>query len=214
MTHPSLGMPTTAGAAALQTLQATRNAPLVERLLSAGLIVLGKGNMTEFCGMKSDNTPIGYSAVGGQTVSPFKADAATETDHPVVCGGSSSGSAVSIAAGFAPLAIGTETGGSNVFPASCNGLYALTLPYGAVDVEGVQRISEIVDRIGLMARDPKDLEDLADVLMNTDSSTTGTTLSIGILDSEWGTEPSSSWKWGSDEVVSCQALGQDAFSAN
>lgn len=205
MTHPSLSLPTTAGAAALQTFTATRSAPLVERLLAAGLIILGKGNLTEFCGLKSENTPIGYSAVGGQTLSPYRDPQLAEPDQPV-CGGSSSGPAVSIAAGFVPLAIGTETGGSNVFPASCNGLYGLTLPHGAVDMSGVQRISELADRIGLMARDPRDLEVLAEILTDEDTVRDDAGwegLSIGILDSEWGTDPNSAWKWGSKEVVSC-----------
>lgn len=133
-------------------------------------------------------------------------------------GGSSVGPAVSIAAGFAPLGVGTETGGSNVLPASMNGLYGLTLPHGAVPVDGVQRLSETFDRIGLMARDPRDLAVLAEVLLKSsdaDAAAVGPLreggddtvrgvwkgLSVGILDSEWGTDPSFKWKWGSDEVV-------------
>lgn len=120
------------------------------------------------------------------------------------------GPAVSIAAGFSPLGIGTETGGSNVYPASANGLYGLTLPHGSVPVDGVSRISEFADRIGLMARDPQDIVSLARVLL-ADKATAFQNeasiqdlwkgLSVGILESEWGTDPSSSWKWGSPEVV-------------
>lgn len=135
-------------------------------------------------------------------------------------GGSSVGPAVSIAAGFAPLGVGTETGGSNVLPASMNGLYGLTLPHGAVPVDGVQRLSETFDRIGLMARDPRDLAVLAEVLLKSsdadaDAAAVGPLheggddigrdvwkgLSVGILDSEWGTHSSFKWKWGSEEVV-------------
>lgn len=100
-----------------------------------------------------------------------------------------------------------------------NGLYGLTLPHGSVPVDGVQRLSETFDRIGLMARDPRDLAALAKVILksSTDSDANAPEpayegeddpaggvwegLSVGILDSEWGTHPSAKWKWGSDEVV-------------
>lgn len=119
-----------------------------------------------------------------------------------------------MAAGFAPLGIGTETGGSNVFPASVNGLYGLTLPLGTVPMDGIFRISETFDRVGLMARDPHDLVSLCNILLKADAKpqefpTEGAIparslwegLSIGVLDSEWGTDPTSKWKWGSAEVV-------------
>lgn len=139
------------------------------------------------------------------------------------CGGSSVGPAVSIASGFCPLAIGTETGGSNVFPASVNGLYGLTLPHGSVPTDGVCRISEFADRVGLMARDPHDIISLATVLL-ADTATviqdvtqprdTWKNLSIGILDSEWGIDPSLSWKWGSAEVVRYTRTQRTAFPAD
>ncbi|CAN8098535.1 unnamed protein product [Discula destructiva] len=218
VTHPSLGMGSSAGSSAIASLTATRNATVVDRLLDAGVIILGKANLTEFCGMKSDNTPMGWSAHGGQTLSAYRRPDLKEEDQPISAG-SSSGSAVSISAGFAPLAIGTETGGSNVFPASASGLYALTLPHGSVPVDGVCRISESYDRMGLMARDPEDIAALAHVLLGQDR-TSGEQqqeedgvlkgpesfalkgLSIGILDSEWGTDPAAKWKWGCNEVKS------------
>ncbi|KUI59091.1 Glutamyl-tRNA(Gln) amidotransferase subunit A [Cytospora mali] len=162
---------------------------------------------------ESDNTPIGWSAYGGQTLSPYRLESLGD-EHQPWCGGSSTGPAVSIAAGFAPLGIGTETGGSNVFPASVNGLYGLTLPHGSVPIDGVCRISETFDRIGLMARVPHDLASLSNILFDkADAKHEGSPtegeipirslwdgLSIGVLDSEWGTDPSSSWKWASAEV--------------
>lgn len=108
------------------------------------------------------------------------------------------------------MGIGTETGGSNVFPASVNGLYGLTLPHGSVPCEGICRISEFADRIGLMARDPYGIISLAKVLLadksetiqdKTELKSVWQELSIGILYSEWGTDPSSEWKWGSAEIV-------------
>ncbi|KAK7747238.1 hypothetical protein SLS53_001491 [Cytospora paraplurivora] len=212
VTDQSLGMVTSAGSSAVASLKARRNATLVDRLIEAGAIVLGKGNLTEFCGLKSDNTPIGWSAYGGQTLSPYRRGS-LQDEHQPWCGGSSAGPAVSVAAGFAPLGIGTETGGSNVFPASVNGLYGLTLPHGTVPMDGIFRISETFDRVGLMARHSHDLVSLCNILLQADakpqkSSTEGAVparslwegLSIGILDSEWGTDPTTKWKWGSAEL--------------
>lgn len=147
-------------------------------------------------------------------MSPYRRGS-LDDEHQPWCGGSSTGPAVSIIAGFSPLGIGTETGGSNVFPASVNGLYGLTLPHGTVPIDGVCRISETFDRVGLMARDPQDLASLSKILLDPAHSkrqefpTEGEILigdfwkgvSIGVLNSEWGTDPSSNWKWGSDEVV-------------
>ncbi|KAH8775372.1 amidase-like protein [Diaporthe sp. PMI_573] len=213
VTGPSLGMVSSAGSSAIASLQATRNATLVDRLLDAGMILLGKGNLTEFCGLKSENTPTGWSARGRQTLSAYRRDDFLEQDQPW-CGASSSEPAVSITAGFAPLGIGTETGGSNVFPASLGGLYGLTLPHDSVPIDGVHRISETFDRIGLMARDPRDLASLVKALVRPDEHLTEPleynaapseslwgALSIGVLDSEWGTDPSSKGKWGSVQAV-------------
>lgn len=146
-------------------------------------------------------------------MSPYRREGLPEEDQPW-CGGSSSGPAVSIAAGFAPLGIGTETGGSNVFPASLGGLYGLTLPHGSVPIDGVYRISKTFDRIGQMARDPRDLASLTKALVRSDEhlkehleddappESVWGALSIGVLDSEWGTSSASKWKWGSAQVVS------------
>ena len=104
-------------------------------------------------------------------MSAYRRDDFLEQDQPW-CGGSSSRPAVSITAGVAPLGIGTETGGSNVFPASLGGLYGLTLPHGSVPIDGVHRISETFDRIGLMARDPRDLASLVKALVRPDEHLT------------------------------------------
>lgn len=157
---------------------------------------------------------MGWSAYGGQTLSAYRREGLPEEDQPS-CGGSSSGPAVSITAGFAPLGIGTETGGSTVFPASLAGLFALTLPHNSVPIDGVCRISKTFDRIGLMARDPRDLSLMARALVRSDeyltkplqehaapSENLWSALSIGVLDSEWGTDSASKWKWGSAQVVS------------
>jgi len=83
-----------------------------------------------------------------------------------VSGGSSSGPAASVSAGFAPLGIGTETTGSTVLPASTNGIYALKLSYGTVPTHGIFKLSRSFDCVGVMARDPVDLAPLASVLLS------------------------------------------------
>jgi len=192
VTSPELGMRTTAGSALFAGMRAVGNAPAAQKLVDAGMIVLAKGNMTEFCGLKSDDTPIGWSACGGQTRSPYHRADLREEDQPVP-GGSSSGPAVGVAAGFAPVGIGTETAGSNVYPASVNGLYALTLTRGAVSTQGVFKLSGSFDSLGIQARSPADVAAVAEVLLGrgdlrTTPEDAWETLSVGVLECTWGTQ--------------------------
>ncbi len=103
---------TTAGSLALADARAKRDATVVELLRRAGAVILGKANLTEFANILAIDMPAGYSSLAGQVKNPY----ATELDDkgvPIVLpGGSSSGSAVAVAAGFAAAAIGTETSGS------------------------------------------------------------------------------------------------------
>ncbi|KAB5566785.1 amidase-like protein [Coniochaeta sp. 2T2.1] len=213
VTDLSLEMPTTVGSHVFSHLKAKKNATLVDKLLGAGLIILGKANMTEFCGLKG-NEPIGWSSVMGQTLSPYRREDLPEGQQPI-SGGSSSGSAVSVAADFSPLAVGTETAGSTVLPASCNGLYAMKLTPGTVPTDGVFCLSESFDGIGVMARNPADLAALAEVLLARDGDGVhglgtypGTTtavdgslsrLAIGVVANTWGLYDKE--KWTSADVV-------------
>jgi amidase len=190
VTGPELKMPTTVGSVVFAGMEPIRTATVVQRLIDAGLIVLGKANMTEFCGLKSENTPIGWSAVGGQTLSPYRRDDLAEKDQPIA-GGSSSGPAVSVAAGFSPMALGLETIGSNVFPASANGLYAITLTRGSIPLDGTFRLSERYEAAGGMARSPQDLVPLVEAMThqtkNLDASAIELPqLCLGFLNCHWG----------------------------
>ena len=124
---------------------------------------------------------------------------------------------MSISAGFSPLAIGTETGGSNVLPASVNGLYGLTLPRHSVPTDGVFKISRTYDAIGVMARDPWDVAELADVLLPSnreggyasgmDGAWEG--ISVGIVKNTWGVQIipdglGEQGKWESPDMVGRQ----------
>ncbi|KAL3299934.1 amidase-like protein [Colletotrichum asianum] len=227
ITHKDLGMSTTAGAHAFASMTALKNASVVEKLLHAGLIIIGKGNMTEFCGLKclicplmippaadgrrSNDTPVGWSAFGGQTKSPYRRDGLSEDEQPIA-GGSSSGSAVSIASGFCPLAIGTETSGSTVYPASLSGSYAIKPTPSLIPTDGVFKLSSSFDSIGLMARDPCDLVTLAEILVGTQTegplvdipksevSDSWEGLSVGIADVLWGIHETGVNKWGNPHV--------------
>ncbi|KAK4546801.1 hypothetical protein LTR36_001533 [Oleoguttula mirabilis] len=134
-THPSLGLPTTAGAPCFATAQAKRTAPLLQHLLDSGMILLGKANLTEFCGLKMKGHTPGWSPMGGQTQSPY-IYGGLEPGEKLIghssAGGSSSGSASGVAAGFAPLSIGTECCGSLITPANRAGVYALKCGLGGM----------------------------------------------------------------------------------
>ncbi len=142
-------MHTSAGAAALGDLLAPEDAPCVKNLRKAGALILGKANLTEFANYVSDPLPNGFSARGGQTMNPY----GKELD-PL---GSSSGSAVAVAAGLCSVAVGTETSGSILSPSSANGVIGCKPTAGVVSNEAVIPISPTLDTPGPMARNARDL---------------------------------------------------------
>ncbi|KAL2206406.1 amidase-like protein [Sarocladium strictum] len=198
VTGPELGMPTTVGSWAISTLKSRKNAPIIDQLMSAGCIILAKTNLTEFCGLKSNDTDVGWSAFGGQTNSPYRRDDLADKDQPLP-GGSSSGSAVGIITGFAPMSIGTETSGSTVYPAGLNGLYAMKLGHNKAHTEGVFKLSTPFDGLGVLARTPVDVAVLAEAIMTSEalaqfpyslssfvSTKASKKLNIGLVPIKWG----------------------------
>ena len=138
------GMPTTAGAVALQNNYAG-NAFITERLLEKGAIILGKANLSEWAYFFCENCPSGYSAIGGQTLNPYgRLQFGT--------GGSSSGSGASIAANYAAAAVGSETSGSILSPSSANSLVGLKPTTGSLSRSGVVPISATLDTTGPMVK--------------------------------------------------------------
>lgn len=109
----------------------------------------------------------GWSAVGGQTRSAYDTQEPREKklEDPAPCGGSSSGSAVGVSAGFAPFSLGTETGGSLVYPASKSGLFAMKPTNGTTSASRVFRISRSFDGVGAMAKTPADLALLVESIL-------------------------------------------------
>lgn len=142
------GLLTTAGSLALAGRPPDGDAALVTRLRDAGAVILGKTNMTEWADFRADKSTSGWSAVGGQTGNPHVLDR-----NPC---GSSSGSAVAVAASLAQVAIGTETDGSIVCPAGTNGVVGHKPSLGLVSRDGVVPISAEQDTAGPLARNVTD----------------------------------------------------------
>lgn len=155
---------TTAGSLALAAARGRRDALLVARLRAAGAIILGKANLTEFANILAIGMPSGYSSLGGQVKNPY----APELDDrgvPIVSpGGSSSGSAAAVAAGLCAAAIGTETSGSLLNPASQNGLVTVKPTVGLISRTGILPIAHSQDTAGPLTRSVRDAANLLNVL--------------------------------------------------
>lgn len=152
----AVGLPGTAGSLALAGRVVERDAPLVSALRAAGLVILGSTNLSEWANLRSPRSTSGWSAVGGLTGNPWALDRSA--------GGSSSGSGAAVAAGLAPFAIGTDTDGSIVCPASLNGCVGIKPTVGLVPTEGVVPLSASQDSPGPMARTVADVAALLDAL--------------------------------------------------
>ena len=153
------GLPGTAGSTALVGRPAT-DATLVTRLRAAGAIVVGSTNLSEWANMRSERSTSGWSATGGLVGNPWALDRSA--------GGSSSGSGAALAAGLVPLAVGTETDGSIICPASVNGVVGLKPTVGRVPTDGVIPISASQDSPGPMGRTVADVARLFAVLSDQD----------------------------------------------
>ncbi|WMN11400.1 amidase family protein [Marivirga salinae] len=142
------GIPTTAGAVALQ-YNMTDDAHIVKRLENSGAIILGKSSLSEWANFLCDGCPNGYNAIGGQTLNPYGRG---EFDT----GGSSSGSGSAVAANFSAGAIGTETSGSILSPSSSNSIVGLKPTVGLLSRGGIVPISSTLDTPGPMTRNVMD----------------------------------------------------------
>lgn len=154
-------MHTRAGSFALKDNYAPADAAIVKKLREADAVLLGKANMTEFANFMTDGEmPDGYSACGGQVINPYVREKTP--------GGSSSGSAVAVAAGFCTAAIGTETCGSIVSPSGQNGIVGIKPTLGLVGRSGIIPISSTLDTAGPMARTVRDAAIVLDVISGED----------------------------------------------
>lgn len=151
---------TTAGSLALKDNVTGRNAPLVAGLRKAGVVILGKTNLSEWANIRSSSSSSGWSAVGGQAKNPHAIDRSP-------CG-SSSGSGAAVAAGLAWAAIGTETNGSISCPASVNGIVGFKPTVGMVSRTRIVPISHSQDTAGPMTTSVADAALLMNAIAGTD----------------------------------------------
>lgn len=171
-TEPSLGMKTTAGSYALEDSVVKQDASVIKLLRDNGAIILGKANMTEWANFRQENpyTPgsdewkgaihHGWSGRGGPCTSPYNPERTAL--------GSSTGSAVAVAAGFAPASIGSETFGSICMPADRTGLYSIKPTVGLISSAGGIPLTSTRDVFGPMTKNAYDSALLLQVLAGPD----------------------------------------------
>ena len=135
---------TTAGSLALKDNVTGRDAPLVDGLRKAGAIILGKTNMSEWANFRSESSMSGWSGLGGQVKNPHMLDR-----NPC---GSSSGSAAAVAASLVAGAVGTETNGSIICPATVNGIVGFKPTLGLISQQFIVPISPTQDTAGPMTK--------------------------------------------------------------
>jgi amidase len=153
------GLPTTVGSLALSGSMPP-DAFCAERLRAAGAVVIGKANLSEWANFRSEASTSGWSSAGGQVRNPHVLDRSPS--------GSSSGSGAAVAAHLAPIAIGTETDGSVVCPASACGIVGIKPTLGLVSRSGIAPITHLQDTAGPMARSVADAALLLGVLAGAD----------------------------------------------
>jgi amidase len=154
-------MANSAGSLALKDFHPANDAFMVRRLRAAGAVILGKANLSEWANFRSTRSTSGWSGRGGQTRNPYVLDR-----NPC---GSSSGSAVGVAANLAAAAIGTETDGSIICPAAMNGVVGLKPTVGLVSREGIIPISYSQDTAGPITRTVEGAAQLLSVMAGRDS---------------------------------------------
>ena len=162
---------TTAGSYALENVAVKQDAQVARKLREAGVILLGKANMSEWAYFRSTRASSGWSARGGQTKNPY-----ILTRSPC---GSSSGSGAAVAANVIPVAIGTETDGSIVCPASANSIVGIKPTMGLVGRSGVIPGAHSQDVVGPMARTVADAAAVLGALTGVDPQDSATNGSDG-----------------------------------
>jgi len=161
---------TTAASKMLENFQAPVTATAVAKIEAEGAIMIGRTNLDAF-------------AHGGSTENSYFGPTLNSHDKTRVAGGSSGGSAVAVALGIVPFALGTDTGGSIRQPAAFNGLVGLKPTYGTVSRYGVVATVSSTDTIGCLAADAADVELVMGIMAGRDAKDSTT------LDDFWTAEP-------------------------
>ena len=152
----ALGLPATAGSLALADTPVVRDSTIAKRLRAAGATIIGSTNLSEWANIRSGKSTSGWSAVGGLTANPWK--------HAHSAGGSSSGSGAAVGAGIVSMAVGSETDGSIVCPASLNGCVGIKPTVGSIPRDGMIPISASQDTPGPMSQSVSQAALLLEVL--------------------------------------------------
>jgi amidase len=170
-------MATTAGSLALVGARPTKDATIVTRLRRAGAVILGKTNLSEWANARCSYSTSGWSGRGGLTKNPYALDR-----NPC---GSSSGSAVAVAANLCAVAIGTETDGSITAPASVNGIVGVKPTVGLLSRSGIIPISHSQDTAGPMTRTVRDAAVLLSILAGADPADPATAEAEGRISTDY-----------------------------
>ena len=157
-------MPTTAGSLALKDHYQSNDADVVRNLRDAGVVLLGKTNLSEWANFRSTRSSSGWSSLGGQTRNPYALDRSP--------GGSSSGSGAAVAASLCAGAIGTETDGSIVGPSAMNGLVGIKPTVGLVSTRGIIPISSSQDTAGPITKTVADAAIILGAITSSSKSAT------------------------------------------
>ncbi len=161
-------MQTTAGSLALEGSYARRDAFLVKRLRRSGAVLLGKTNLSEWANFRSTRSVSGWSSRGGLTKNPYALDRSA-------CG-SSTGSAVAVAANLCAAAVGTETDGSILCPAQTCGVVGLKPTLGLISRSGIIPIAKSQDTAGPIGRTVEDVAILLGEMIGVDERDKATQL--------------------------------------
>lgn len=154
----AIGLPATAGSLALSGRTVERDSTIAKRLRDAGATIIGSTNLSEWANIRSQKSTSGWSAVGGLTANPWK--------HERSAGGSSSGSGAAVAANIVSMAVGSETDGSIICPASLNGCVGIKPTVGSIPRDAMVPISASQDTPGPMTQTVVQSALLLDVLTN------------------------------------------------
>ncbi|MDX6286059.1 MAG: amidase [Frankiales bacterium] len=160
------GMLTTSGSLALTDTRPVADAPTVARLRAAGAIIAGKANLSEWANFRSTHASSGWSGRGGLVRNPHVLDRSA--------GGSSSGSGAAVAAGLAPVALGTETDGSITCPAALCGVVGIKPTVGLTSRSGVIPVSSSQDSVGPLTRSVRDAALILSVIAGADPADAAT----------------------------------------
>ena len=170
-------MQTTAGSLALLGSKPTRDSFVAQKLRESGAVILGKTNLSEWANIRSSHSSSGWSGRGGQTTNPYALDR-----NPC---GSSSGSGAAISASLCAVAVGSETDGSIVCPASANGIVGIKPTLGLISRSGIIPIAHSQDTAGPMARSVRDAAILLGALAGTDPRDSATATSAGKAEADY-----------------------------